>query len=75
MSSPLWIEHGVDMPSTHLGSMDEYLDDFLDPRRRLQDGVPLKELFSRGHTGQLCFPSSPPTWSGDIGGRTHLSQS
>lgn len=38
---------GYAMDRTHLGSVDEYLDDFLDPGRRLQDGVPLKELFAR----------------------------
>lgn len=62
-SSALWICHG----STHLGSVDEYLDDFLDARRRLEDGVPLKELFASGERGQLCSPSFLPASRGDIG--------
>lgn len=62
--SNVWICHG----STHLGSVDEYLDEFLDARRRLQDGVPLKELFARGTHGSAVFPSFLPMGSGDTGG-------
>lgn len=45
------------MGPTHLGGVDEYLDEFLDAGRRLQDGVPLKELFAPGETRRSagCF--------------------
>lgn len=50
----MWICQG----STHLGSMDEYLDEFLDTRRRLKDGVPLEELFAEEYTGQSHLVSA-----------------
>lgn len=71
-SGTVWICHG----STHLGSVDEYLDEFLDTGRRLEDGVPLEELFSRGTYGSALFPNDTTSgYKGDTVGRAHLNQS
>lgn len=44
----MWICH----ESTHLGSMDEYLDQFFDTIRRLENGVPLEKLFAGEYANQ-----------------------
>lgn len=54
----MWICH----ESTHLGSVDEYLDEFLDTRRRLKNGVALEELFAEKYTGQSQFVSASGEW-------------
>ena len=57
----MWICHG----QTHLGSMDEYLDEFFDTRWRLQDGVPLEELLNQGIHGSAILSVVSHRWVGD----------
>jgi hypothetical protein len=56
----LRIEHrvGSAMDRTHLGSVDEDLDELLDTRRRLQDGIPLEEFFNKARVSRVLsrFP-------------------